>query len=74
MYCHSLLLLLLFLSCRLNLDLFFDHCTCRDGETDSRSTYTVLAVARILNILTPGKAFMPIISLSPLFPILYLLT
>lgn len=24
-----------------------------DGEADSRSTYTVLAIARILNILTP---------------------
>ena len=27
----------------------------KDGEVDTRGTYTALAVARILNILTPGK-------------------
>jgi prenyltransferase beta subunit len=27
----------------------------RDGEVDTRGTYTVLAIARILNILTPGN-------------------
>ena len=49
---------LLSLECR-SPDLFLpDYLVCRDGETDSRSTYTVLAVARILNILTPGKAFL----------------
>ena len=25
----------------------------RDGEVDSRGTYTILAIARILNVLTP---------------------
>lgn len=29
----------------------------KDGEIDTRSIYTCLAVARILNILTPGKYF-----------------
>lgn len=31
-------------------------CMHRDGETDTRSIYTVLAVARLLNILTPELA------------------
>ena len=26
----------------------------RDGEIDTRSVYTTLAVARVLNLLTPG--------------------
>ena len=36
-------------------DIFNQLCIYRDGEIDTRSTYTVLAVARVLNIMTPGE-------------------
>lgn len=29
-------------------------CMHDDGEVDSRSTYTIIAIARILNLLTDG--------------------